>query len=53
MIGIYAEQYVYSHTVYDTYHLTGPKALTHWIKAEVQIILAQAGFHFIEVAISD
>jgi hypothetical protein len=48
-----AEKHVYSHTVYVTYHLTGPKALTHWIKAEVQIILAQAGFYLIEAAMGD
>ncbi|WP_438846376.1 hypothetical protein [Enterococcus sp. AZ045] len=43
-----AEKKKYSQTIYVSYQLVGPRALTRWIKQEVETILKKSGLQVVE-----
>ncbi|MGL9892253.1 helix-turn-helix domain-containing protein [Enterococcus sp. DIV0806c] len=45
-----AEKKKYSQTIYVSYQLVGPRALTRWIKQEVETILKKSGLQAVEAA---
>lgn len=45
-----AEKKKYSQTIYVSYQLVGPRALTRWIKQEVETMLKTSGLQVVEAA---